>query len=289
MIRNWRANRWVFLSVCLLIGFGLIAASRIGLLAPIEGFIAPPINAITGIFNRTAVSVSKNAASQNDIDALRKRNAELEEALAKFQSELVDLREIASDYERLSGLLRYTSSVKNQEYVAANVISVDENAQLRTIAINRGARDGIAVGMPVVTQQGLIGRVLNVSANAARILLVSDPSSSVSARLQTSRAEGSVIGQLSGNLRMTFIPLNSVIQEGDLVVTSGLGGNFPAGIVIGQVTSKRQFEYELFQEAEIRSLNNFDTLEIVLVITNFQPVDLSVFENVTPAAPGTGQ
>ena len=80
---------------------------------------------------------------------------------------------------------------------------------------------------------------------------------------------------------MMFIPLNATVQQGDLVITSGLGGNLPPDIVIGQVTSKRQFEFELYQEAVVRSLNNFDTLEIVLVITNFQPVDLSVFSNTS--------
>jgi rod shape-determining protein MreC len=109
-------------------------------------------------------------------------------------------------------------------------------------------------------------------------LLVTDPSSAISGRLQTTRAEGSVIGQLTGNLRMTYIPLDAQVQEGDLVITSGLGGNLPPNIVIGQVTSKRQFEFELFQEAEVRSLIDFNTLEIVLVVTSFQPVDLSVFE-----------
>jgi rod shape-determining protein MreC len=131
--------------------------------------------------------------------------------------------------------------------------------------------------MPVVTRQGLVGRLLNVTANASRVLLITDPSSAISTRLQTTRAEGSVVGQGS-DLLMTFIPLDASVQQGDLVITSGLGGNLPSDIVIGQVTSVRQFEFELFQEAVVRSLNNFETLEIVLVVTNFQPVDLSVFE-----------
>ena len=78
---------------------------------------------------------------------------------------------------------------------------------------------------------------------------------------------------------MTFIDLNADVIEGDTVITSGLGGNFPEGIIIGQVTSIRQLESELFQEVEVRSLNLFEHLENVLVITNFQPVDLSVFED----------
>ena len=116
-------------------------------------------------------------------------------------------------------------------------------------------------------------------ATSSRVLLVTDPSSAVSARLQTTRAQGSVVGLLTGNLRMIMIPLDADVQEGDIVITSGLGGNFPPDIPIGQVTSKRQFEFELNQTAEVLSLVDFDTLEFVLVITSFQPVDFSAFED----------
>jgi rod shape-determining protein MreC len=259
----------------------LIVTSQSGLLSPVEGIAAVPLNIVSGILNQIALSITNGADDLTELQFLRERNADLEEALAQFQAELVELREVASDYQRLAELLDYTTTVSNQEYLAANVISVDTSSFLRTITINRGTRDGLSVGMPVVTRQGLVGRIEAVSANASRVLLVTDPSSAVSARLQTTRVEGSVVGQLAGTLRMTFIPLGQSIQEGDLVITSGLGGNFPPDIVIGQVTSIRQFEFELYQEAEIRSLNNFDTLEIVLVITNFQPVDLSIFEQDT--------
>jgi rod shape-determining protein MreC len=191
---------------------------------------------------------------------------------------LVELREIESDYQRLSELLDYTSLSQDQDFVTADIIDSDQSGQLRTISINRGTRDGITIGMPVVTQQGLVGRILNVSANASRVLLITDPTSAVSARLQSSRAPGTVIGQLSGNMRLTFIPVDATVNEGDLVITSGLGGNFPPDLVIGQVTSVRQFQFELFQEAQIRSLNNFDTLEFVLVVTSFRPIDLSSLE-----------
>lgn len=281
-MRNFRSSRWVFLGVVLLISFGLITASQLGFLGPLRGIAAAPLNLITGIFNRIGLAVTSGGQGLADIATLERRNADLEEALARFQSELVELREVASDYKRLSELLDYTSNTQNQEFVAAEVIALtDPNAPLRTIVINRGGRDGLAVGMPVVTGQGMVGRILNVTANAARVLLVTDPSSAISARLQTSRVEGSVIGQASGDLLMTFIPLDAQVQEGDLVITSGLGGNLPSDIVLGQVTSVRQLEFELFQQAVVRSLNNFDTLEIVLVVTNFQPVDLSVFEQAT--------
>ena len=279
MKRNWRPSRILLFFTSFILCGCLILTSIAGILAPAEGVVATPLNFLTGIFTDLTQGVDGLVDDLSEIQSLRKRNAELEEALARYQAELVELREIDSDYHRLSELLDYTSSVQNQETVAAEVISYDPNGLLRTIVVNRGSRDGIAQGMPVVASQGLlVGRVIEVTANAARVLLVTDNSSYVSARLQTTRAQGSIQGQLTGNLRMIMIPQEAEVQVGDLVLTSGLGGNFPPDIVIGQVTSKRQFEFEISQEAEVRSLVDFDTLEFVLVITSFQPIDFSAFE-----------
>lgn len=287
-MRNWRSNRILFLGVCLVIAVGLIGVSQAGFLGPVKGIVAVPLNFITGLFNRATLETVKVADMPSDVPSLQKRVADLEEALARYQSELVELREVANDYQRLSELVNYTSQTQNEEFLAADVISnTDANAPLQTISINKGTRDGIAVGMPVVTQLGLIGRVSDVTANASRVLLITDVSSAISARLQTTRDEGSIVGQASNDLRMEFIPLNAKVQEGDIVISSGLGGNLPAGLVIGQVTNVQQREFELFQNAVVRSLNNFATLETVLVITNFQPVDLSVFEQSTVVAPGS--
>jgi len=285
-VRRLRSNPLVFLLVSLFTCFGLMFLSQSGILTPVEDLASIPLNVMSGFFNRIALSVSGGVTDLTELQNLRQRNAELEEALAQFQSELVELREIASDYNRLAELLDYTTSKANQEFVTADVISVDESNLLRTITINRGARDGISVGMPVVTGQGLVGRILNVSANASRVLLITSRDSAVSARLQSTRVEGSVQGQTAGNLRMTMIPLGQPLTVGDLVITSGLGGNFPPDVVIGIVTSARQFEFELFQEAEVSSLINFDTLEFVLVMTSFEPVDLSIFEQQTSETPG---
>jgi rod shape-determining protein MreC len=274
--RGWRSNRTVFFIVCMLLCAGLIVASSAGLLAPVESVIATPLNAVSGFFNRAALVMTNAVADLAEFQSLQQRNAELEAALARFQSELVELREIASDYRRLANLLNYTTTTIGQEFVTAEVIAVQQDV-LRTITINRGARDGISVGMPVVTELGLVGRVIGVQANASRVLLITDPGSAVSARLQTTRAEGTVRGQISGNLEMTFIPLGEQVQNGDLVITSGLGGNLPPDLLIGQVTSSRAGE-SVYQTAQIRSLINFDTLEFVLVITNFQPIDLSAFD-----------
>ena len=280
--RGWRSNRTVFFVICVLLAVGVIVGSQAGLLSPVEDLLAVPLEAVSGVFNHVALTVSDNVSRVSDIDTLQKRIGDLETALALYQSELVELREVDSDYQRLSDLLKYTSSVQNQQFVTANVIADDESGVLRTITVDRGTRDGIAVGMPVVTGQGLVGRVIQVSANAARIMLVTEPTSAVSARLQTTRVEGSVRGTPGGTLEMDMIPLDSQVNSGDLVITSGLGGNFPPNIAIGQVTNVHLSDDALSQVAQVRSLINFDTLEFVLVVTNFQPVDLSVFDQPTP-------
>ncbi len=276
--RGWRSNRAVFLIVSLMIALGLIVASQTGLLAPLEDILSAPLNTVSGLFNRAALAITDNINRFGDVQTLQQRIADLEEALALYQTELVEAREIVSDYGRLADLLDYRNTVQNQETLTADVIGVDVGGGLRTIAINRGTRDGIAIGMPVVTGQGLVGRVIQVSANSARVMLVTETTSNVSARLQTNRVEGTIVGLASGNLIMELIKLDASVRDGDLVLTSGLGGNFPPDIVVGQVTSVRPSERGLYQEAQVRSLINFDTLEFVLVVTNFQPTDLSVFE-----------
>ena len=285
-MRGWRANRIIFLGAMMVFCLALILLSQIGLLAPVEDVLAVPLNSLSNMFGDVALTLSTGISDLTEIQQLRERNADLEETLAQFQSEIVELREIASDYQRLAELLDYTTRATSQDFITADVIGSDTDRLRRTIIINRGARDGLTEGMPVVTAQGLIGRIINVSANASRVLLITDRESSVSSRLQSTRVQGSVRGQLSGNLRMTLIPLTQPVTVGDLVLTSGLGGNFPPDLVIGIVTSTRQLEGELFQEAEITSLNNFDALEFVLVMTSFEPVDLSIFEEDAAAEGG---
>lgn len=259
---------------------GLVLLSITGILTPVESIVATPLNSLSGILNRLTLSLSATLEEFNNLGQLRDRIAELEEQLARRQIESIQLREAASDYERLISLLSYTSALEDQEYLTADVIALEQTGIARSIIINRGTRDGIAVGMPVSTDLGLVGRIIRVSANASQVQLINDENSAVSSRLQATRAHGSIVGQASGVLRLTMVDLDEEIRQGDLVITSGLGGNFPADIVVGQVTSVRQFEFELFQEAEVRSLVDFETLEFVLVITSFEPIDLMIFDQM---------
>ncbi len=280
MRQDGRPNRFMLLILMLGLCSGLMLLSVAGLLTPAEDIMAAPLHGVSGALNRLSLAFNQAVEELNSLGQLRGRIAALEEQLASRQIEIIQLREAASDYDRLTSLLSYTTALENIEFLTADVIAHEQSGIARHIIINRGTRDGIGIGMPVATDLGLVGRVVRVSANAAQVQLINDENSSVSSRLQTTRAEGSIIGQASGVLRMTFIDLDEDIIQSDLVITSGLGGNFPPDIVVGQVTSIRQFEFELFQEAEVRSLIDFDVLEFVLVITSFQPIDLSVFDQL---------
>ncbi|MFQ3534759.1 MAG: rod shape-determining protein MreC [Aggregatilineales bacterium] len=262
---------------------GIFFASLIGLLTPLESVASVPLSLLQQAVNGLTRQVSQVFSTLADLQDLRRRNTELERALINFQAELVELRELRADYQRLAALQNYRGTNTDKQFLAATVIGRDTTGLLRSIIIDRGSRDGVRVGMPVVTELGLVGRIYRVGATSAQVQLVTDTNSFVNARLQLTRAEGAVQGTAAGGLRMLYIPLADDVRDGDSVVTSGIGGKFPRGIVIGQVISSRLDESKLFKEAQVRSLIDFNRLEIVLIITNFEPADLTTFG--TPAAP----
>ena len=270
--------RFSWYIITLFLAVGLIILSANGIIEPIESIISYPLTIVSGIMNRIAIQFSSDIKDLSELQYLRQRIVDLEELVGQYQSEQIVAREIQQDFERLAALLNYKQNNETTRYLAAEIIANETSGLFNGIILNKGSRDGITVGMPVVTELGLVGRIVAVRANYSQVLLITDSNSSVSARLQSTRAQGSVSGSAANQLRMTFIPLNTSIQINDVILTSGLGGNFPGDLIIGRVESVRQFEFELFQEAVISSLIDFDSLEFVLVITSFQPEDLGSIE-----------
>ena len=255
-----------------------MAGSRIGLLRTLTGVVMAPLSPLAQLLTGGTDVTTSLAEERPDYATLHDQELEMERTVARLQIEIVQLKEIEQDYYRLSGLLDYKSAHQDQDLVTADVIARDTSGYLRWIIINRGVRDGIRIGQPVVSDLGLVGYVDDIAAGAAWVRLIIDQSSAVNARLQSSRAEGTVFGQLQGTLLMDLIPQETLIEPDDMVLTSGLGGKFPAGIVIGQVTSVQRQPAELFQQAQLRPMVDFDHLEIVSVITSFQPIDTTIFD-----------
>jgi rod shape-determining protein MreC len=147
---------------------------------------------------------------------------------------------------------------------------------LNYVIIDHGSDDGIFKGMPVVTQQGLVGRIDAVTATAARVQLITDPGSLVNVGLEDAKIDAQVSGSISGDLTLEMVNLDANVSQGNLVLTSGLGGTFPPDILIGQVLTNFKPENSLFQQATIQPVVDFSNIRAVLIITNFKPVDYSI-------------
>lgn len=216
-----------------------------------------------------------------DIASLRARNTELETQVSQLQAQLIELQQRVNETEILAALVDFSRANPESTYRAASVIGRDPSPFLHYIIINRGSNEGIRRGMPVVTNQGLVGRIDAVIADAARVQLITDPGSAVNVYLQNADTSAMLLGSVTGDITLDMISQNVLVEPGDLILTSGLGGGFPSDLVLGQVVTIRTLEFELFQQATVQPAVDFSRLEIVLVITNFRPV------NIAPLVPDT--
>jgi rod shape-determining protein MreC len=262
-----------------LIAVGLIALALGGYLTPLSRLILNPLVAAQTWISSRYQAIQDFLTSPSDVTRLRQDNTRLEAEVARLQGQIIDLQQQISEVQVLSSLLGFVRSNPENKYITAAVIGKDTSPFLRYIIINRGSDDGLRRGMPVVTSQGLVGRVAAVLPNAARVQLITDEAAQVNVRLQRSGAEGLLSGSLTGDVSMQKIPQDASVDIGDVVLTSGLGGQYPADLMVGQVTGVRRLTYELFQSASVQPAADYSQLKIVLVITNFKPID---FEPLLP-------
>lgn len=266
----------------LLVVIGVIVLAFAGYLTPVSRVILSPLVSAQTWVSTRFLALQAYLTEPREVAELRQRNVELEAEVAHLRTQIIELQQQLSEYRILSALLEFARAYPEYEYIGASVIGRDPSPFVKYIHINRGSDDDIQRGMPVVTQQGLVGRVSKVTASAALVQLITDPGVTVNVRLEPSRAEAKLAGSITGDIELDLIPQDADIQTGDLVLTSGLGGNYPPDILVGQITGVRQQDYDLFQSASIQPVVDFDQLEIVLVITNFEPIDISPLEP-TPA------
>jgi len=278
------SNRSFPTVVLILLAIGLIALALGGYLTPLTRIVLNPVLSAQTWLSTRYQTLQYYLTSPQDLVRLRSRNLELEAEISRLQSEIIEIKQQISETRILSALVDFARVHPENRYVAAAVIGRDPSPFVKYTIINRGSDDDLRRGMPVVTQQGLVGRVASVIAGAARVQLITDPASSVNAQLEPSGAQAVLVGSFTGELSIEMIPQSASVKVGDLVLSSGLGGNYPANILIGQITSVRSQETELFQHATVQPIVDFSKIEIVLVIINFRPVD---FEPLlpTPASP----
>lgn len=271
------ADLGIRLIILVLVAVLLMALQLTGRLGAIEGAVAllmsPGQQGLSSITDRTMQTVSSLSNFRN----LQERTAELENINRSLLAENLRLQEIERENQRLRELLSFSETRPGIELrggqIIARVIGRDSNNFLNFLMVDLGSRHGIEVGMPVMNNEGLVGRISEVTSSSSKVLLITDPLSAVNAILQSSRLTGVVNGSVGGDPVMGFIPQGTLVGVGEVVLSSGLGGNFPKGIPIGQVVNVRQRDFEVFQEALVRPIVDFGRLEFVLIVTSFDPME----------------
>jgi rod shape-determining protein MreC len=257
------------------IAVGLILLALGGYLSPVLVALTRPFLGAQEWISSRYIAVNQLLNAPQDVDELRVRNIELENEVARLQSQIIILQEQLEESQGLEELLGYARTRPQYQYSAAAVIGKDPSPFLHYIIIDHGSDEGIRRGMPVVTQSGLVGRVDAVTAGAARVQLITDPASIVNVKLQTQEVNAQINGSITGEITLDMVPQDANLEPGEVILTSGLGGNYPMDIIVGQVITVRKFENELFQTATIQPIIDYSQLRAVLVIKNFRPVDIT--------------
>ncbi len=257
----------------------MLVLSLAGYLQPVQSLALRPVASVQGWLAVRFGVVRDMIAAPQDVTELRARITQLEAENARLQQELIVLREKSTEVDTLRALVNFAQSQPESRYQGAIVTGRDISPFLQSVWISAGSDDGLAKGMPVVTERGLVGRLAEVFATTSRVQLVTDPDSAVNVQLQLSRIDGILEAQLNGELWVNWIDQEVNVEMGELVLTSGLGGAYPPDIPIGQVINVRKRDFDLFQQAIVQPSVNLDEIEVVLVITNFT---LLPFEQPNP-------
>lgn len=280
-MRSTERRPWSFSDIGVRVGLLALAAVLLmalqisGNLRPVQSFItqltAPAQLSATGVTS----SVEGFLTSLVRLRTLEQEYAALQTRAEQLEAENNTLREVEQENERLRSLLKFAETRPRLELrgaqIVARVIGEESTNFSETILIDLGAVHGIRTGMPVVTDQGLVGRISEVTENISKVLLLNDVGSSASALLAESRLNGIVHGSASGDLIMDFIPQGPTFTVGEAVLSSGLGGKFPRGLAIGVIESIDSQPNAVFQTARVHPAVDFGSLELVMVITNFEP------------------
>lgn len=275
--------RWVTLAVLASLAVLLTILDQTGNLDAAFGFVRDPMTVAMGWTSQRTDVVADALEGPRDLQSARVEIGELQTRIDILERENEELREIEGEYQLLVDLFNRARQAPDYQRLTASVIGQDPSPAVRSLVIDKGSADDIRVGMPVESARGFVGQIYRTTPNSSQVVLITDSSSAIPVRLGTSRATGILRGGgLGGVLAIDWIDLKHQIEVGEVVLTSGLGGRFPQDLVIGRVIEVDRREAELFQRAIVQPAADFDALEIVFVITDFEPIDTSIFSETAP-------
>ncbi len=222
--------------------------------APFQKLVRQAINAVSDFWTNYFYLVD-----------VRRENERLKRELASFKKENSQYRELLATHNRLRQLLQFKEIV-HRPMVAAQVIGLDPTGWFKSILIDKGKNAGVEWDMPVVNASGVVGRIVSVSSNYAKVLLIIDQNSAVDCLTQRSRDRGMVKGMSTDVCKMDYMSKSSDASVGDVIITSGLGGVFPKGLPVGTISRIEEGTETFFKEVEVAPFVDFAKLEEVLII-----------------------
>jgi rod shape-determining protein MreC len=203
--------------------------------------------------------------SRLTLGGYKAENERLRQKIIELEKERNRLWEAEATNQRLQQLLEFRAQLPTGG-ITASVIAGSANSWFKSCLLDKGSADGIRKGMAVLTPLGALGRVIEVMSHTAKVLLITDPNSGVDVLVQRTRARGIVSGSLENGPIMKYVKHSEDIQVGDRLITSGMDGVFPKGMMVGAVTAVRKQTVGLFQQITVLPAVTLDTTEQVLVV-----------------------
>jgi rod shape-determining protein MreC len=264
LLRRFRypLSYFVLASLCALAMASRHAPTELGfaprlvlnLTLPLERMVTLPVAELRGVWSDYVALVSV----REDNERLRGRLSRLEEENHQYREAILS----SERFQKLSGF----RAQREIPMVPANVVHQDLSPWFQSLVIDQGAAAGIRPGMPVITDSGVVGLVSGTTPSASKVLLVIDPQSRVDAYVERTRARGTVRGTAQRDCDFDYVLREENLEQGDLLLTSGLGSVYPKGLVVGRVQSVDRKTSGLFLGAKIAPAVDFSRLEEVFVI-----------------------
>ncbi len=196
---------------------------------------------------------------------VQRENEILKQRIAELQKENTLREEALLANERLRKLLGFQEKISTPT-IAAEVIGQDSSSWFKSLAINKGEASGVRKGMAVITADGIVGQILKTGRHYATVLLITDYNSAVDSIVQKTRARAIVEGKGENRCQLKYLLRSEEVSVGDIILTSGLSGNFPKGLLIGEVRKVEKKGHSIFQYAELVPSVDLTKLEEVLVV-----------------------
>jgi len=241
------------LAVFVLIGVAVLLLSLVGLLRPLENLVAFVLKPVTKVFHL------------DDSNQANQEVADLKDQVATLQGQLAQREEARLQNDALRAQLGFAQA-NNYRLAQGRVVGQDPTNYQQVVTIDRGSSGGISKGMVAVSGGLLVGKVIDTTTSTAKVYLITDFNSAVPALDQQTRASGVVQGTRGYGLTLEMVQQTDQLKSGDTLVTSGFGGDYPAGLVVGVIGDIKRRDTDVFQTAQVRPAVDFRKLESVYII-----------------------